>query len=150
MIAREPVDGWVEAAGVAAQAAALRARAAELAEVDVAAYAQARRGLLDAVAERRGQPLRPLLHAAADVPFRIGETAADVAELAAEAARHGAPDRRPDAAVAAGLAEAAVRAASVLVEVNLAVSPDDDLAAQTRHDLAAASAARKAAEALVD
>ena len=50
---------------------------------------------------------------AAEVPLRIAEAAADVSELAALAAAEGKPALRPDAAAAATLAEAAVRAAPI-------------------------------------
>jgi formiminotetrahydrofolate cyclodeaminase len=83
------------------------------------------------------------------VPVCIAMVAADVAELAALVARHGAPDRRADAAAAAALAEGAARTAVVLIEINLATSHEDGRVAQARQDLAAAVAAREAATALV-
>jgi formiminotetrahydrofolate cyclodeaminase len=79
------------------------------------------------------------------VPLTIAETAADVAGLAALAAREGADHVRADAWAAATLAEASSAAAARLVHVNLATRPDDELS--TRADLAAraAAAARPAA-----
>ena len=57
----------------------------------------------------------------------IAEAAADVAALAALAARDGAASVRGDAWAAATLAEAASTAAARLVHVNLATRPDDEL-----------------------
>lgn len=126
----------------AAQADALRARAAALAHADEAAYAAAA-GLL---VGRDGHDfeLGRALDEAAAVPLRIAETAADVAELAAALADRVVPDARPDLAGAALLAEGAARAAAHLVEVNLAVSAGDERLQRAR---AAASAAAAAAAA---
>ena len=57
------------------------------------------------------------------MPLRIAAAAADVVELAALAAAEGKPVLRPDATAAAMLAEAAVRAATHLVDVDLAAVP---------------------------
>jgi formiminotetrahydrofolate cyclodeaminase len=62
---------------------------------------------------------------AAWVPLELARVATDVAVLATETARHCDPDVRADAAAAASLAAGAARAAAHLVEVNLAVAPDD-------------------------
>jgi len=78
------------------------------------------------------------LRRAAQVPLSIAEVAADVAALAALAARDGAPNVRGDAWTAATLAEAASVAAAQLVHVNLSTRPDDELT--TRAELAARSA----------
>ena len=60
------------------------------------------------------------------MPLAIAETSADVAELAALATAHGKQSLRPDAAVAAALAEAAAHSGAHLVEVNLSTIPGDD------------------------
>ena len=145
-VARASQPGWDDAAGIAAQAAILRERAAELAVAGAAAFASARSALHG---EGTGAAGERLQHAA-DVPFTIGGAAADVAELAALTARHGDPSRRADAVAAAGIAEAAAHAACVLIEVNLAVRPGDERLAAARHDLAAATEARASATALLD
>ena len=75
--------------------------------------------------EQRDFALGAALLQAAEVPLRIAEAAADVAELAALAAAEGSPHLRPDATAAAALAEAATRAAAHLVEINLATVPGD-------------------------
>jgi glutamate formiminotransferase/formiminotetrahydrofolate cyclodeaminase len=149
LVARSSRGTWTDADGVAAQAAARGALAAELGDANVSAYAAAAAALSDDAAGAAGKrPLVVLLEAAAEVPVQIGAVAADVAELAALAARHGAPDRRPDAAIAAILAEAAARAASVLVDVNLGVTAGDERAARARDDLTTAGAAVERAAAM--
>lgn len=133
---------WEDAPGIAAQAAALGDRALLLADEDHRVYALALEQLR---APSRDAALGSALRRAADVPLRIAETAADVAALAALAARDGADTVRGDAWAAATLAEAASVTAARLVHVNLATRPDGDLS--RRADLAAraATAAREVA-----
>lgn len=141
LVARVSRD-WEEAPGIAAQAAALGDRSLALADDDHRAYAAAVEQLR---APDRDAALGRALRRAAEVPLAIAETAADVAALAALAARDGADAVRGDAWAAAALAEAASVAAARLVGVNLATQPDDELS--TRADLAsrAATAAREVA-----
>lgn len=141
LVARVSSD-WEDAPGIAAQAAALGDRSLVLADDDHLVYAAA----LEQLRTRdHDATLGKALRRAAEVPLQIAETAADVAALAALAARDGADAVRGDAWAAATLAEAAAAAAARLVHVNLATRPDDDLS--TRADLAAqaASAARDVA-----
>ena len=126
---------WAEGPGIAAQAAALGDRSLALADDDHRVYARALEQLR---APERDAALGRALHDAAEVPLRIAEAAADVAALAALAARDGAASVRADAWAAATLAEAATTAAARLVHVNLATRPDDELT--TRADLAARAA----------
>jgi formiminotetrahydrofolate cyclodeaminase len=121
--------------------AELRTGATGLAELDMAAYTAvlaARRG--------RSEPggaelLHDALAAAADPPLAIAEAAAEVARLAAEALADARGAVRGEAATAALLAEAVVRAGAAMVELNLAGDPADprrarasDLAAAARED----------------
>jgi formiminotetrahydrofolate cyclodeaminase len=135
---------WGEGADVAARAGALRTRLTNLGNDDAVAFAQ----VLVAMRDRSGAPdqrnvaLGSALFRAAEVPLQIGEAAADVAELAALAVLEGAPHLRPDAAAAAALAEAAVRAATHLVEINLAIVPGDTRSERAGRLAAAAAAAR--------
>ena len=92
--------------------------------------------------EQRDFALGAALVRAAEVPLAIAEAAADVAELAALAAADGAPHLRPDATAAAALAEAAIRAATHLVEINLAIVPGDRHTEAAARLSAAAAAAR--------
>jgi formiminotetrahydrofolate cyclodeaminase len=135
LVARVSHD-WDDAPGIAAQAAALGDRSLALADEDHLAYAHAVEQLR---APDRDASLGRALVRAAEVPLRIAETAADVAALAALAARDGAETVRGDAWAAATLAEAASAAAARLVHVNLATRPDDGLS--MRADAAARAAA---------
>jgi formiminotetrahydrofolate cyclodeaminase len=117
------------------RAAALQARALELAEADLDSYAP----VLEA--QRRGEPLGAALSAAAQVPLDIAAVACEVAELA-QARR---PSLEGDAATAALLAEAATRAAVRLVELNLAGTPDDTRLLTAREYAARAWSAREGA-----
>jgi glutamate formiminotransferase/formiminotetrahydrofolate cyclodeaminase len=135
-----------EQAGLAAQAAALGARLADLAPSDALAFAAARAALSTASEggdERRDFALGRVLDRSSAVPLEIAEACADVAAVAGELARTGHDDTRPDAAVAAVLAAAAAHAAVRLVEVNLAVGADDARAKRAR---AAAQTASDAAQ----
>jgi len=139
---------WPDGGGVAAQARALRGKLIDLGEEDVDVFG----GVLELL--REGQDLSPeqrdfelgrKLVAAAEVPLRIAEAAADVSELAALAASEGKPSLRPDAAAAATMAEAAVRAAAHLVDINLATLPGDGRSSRAASLSAAAEAARERA-----
>lgn len=146
MVARGSTS-WSDGAGIAAQAKALRARLTALGAEDATAFAEA----LEAMRDRSGSSahrdfaLGEALLRAATVPLQIGEAAADVVELAALAAAEGSPALRPDAAAAAALAEAAVRAATHLVEINLAVVPGDRHSSHASQLSTAAAAARERA-----
>jgi formiminotetrahydrofolate cyclodeaminase len=138
---------WPEGAGAAAQAEALCERLVPLAVENAAAYRRAVAALAGespaATREQRDEALRRLLERSADVPARIAEATADVAELAGSLAAHGADARRPDAHASAVLAAAATQAAARLVAVNLAEGGDRPLARSARES---AFRAQRAAE----
>ena len=137
-----------DGAGVAAQARALRTRLVELGTEDAEVYAgviQLMRESEGASSEQRDFQLGRKLIAAAEVPLRIAEAAADVSELAALAATEGKAALRPDAVAAATLAEAAVRASAHLVDINLATVPGDSRSDQAAALSAAAESARQRA-----
>jgi methenyltetrahydrofolate cyclohydrolase len=116
------------AEGQAAQAESLSLRLTKLADADAEAFGSARRALAQADEggdERRDFQLGRLLEEAAAVPADLAEACADVAMLAAELAEAVGDDLRPDAQSASWLAAGAARSAAHLVEVNLAVKPDD-------------------------
>ena len=94
---------WEEAPGIAAQAAALGDRSLQLADEDHRAYAHAVEQLR---APDRDAGLGRALRRAAEVPLLIAETAADVAALAALAARDGAASGRGGGWAGAAVAEA--------------------------------------------
>ena len=131
---------WPEAAGVVAQAALLRDRCVELADADAQAFAAAMSAL-----ERKEAALESRLERAAEVPLQIADAAADVAALAALAAERCEGAFQADAAAAAMFAEAAVRAAARLVEVNLTVTGDDPRLRQAERRAADAAASAERA-----
>jgi formiminotetrahydrofolate cyclodeaminase len=135
-------ENWSESPGVAAQASALGDRALALADDDHRVYARA---MAELAAPGRNATLGAALRRAAEVPLQIAETAADVAILAALAAREGDETVRADAWAAAALAEAAAVSAARLVHVNLATRPDDDLCAGADEAARAAVTAREVA-----
>jgi methenyltetrahydrofolate cyclohydrolase len=128
------------------RAAALRARALELADADLESFAPVlETQRLPADDDRRPERMRAALSAASESPFALAEVGCEVAELAAELARGGRPSLEGDAAAAALLAEAATRAAVRLVELNLAGVPDDVRVRAAGEYAARAWAARESA-----
>src|SRR4029077_17751302 len=89
MAARLSPESWTDAAGVAAQAEALRERAVLLADEDAEAYRRAleARAPADATAkpEQRDWALGRVTAAAAEPPLALARLAADLAELCAAA-----------------------------------------------------------------
>jgi methenyltetrahydrofolate cyclohydrolase len=130
---------WREAGGAIAQAEALRARAAPLAQADVQAFEEASAALHSR--DVGDAAIGAKLARAAEVPLAIARAGADVAALTREIASCGDPAMRADAAAACALAAGATQAAAHLVEVNLAVTEDDPWLAEARE------LARDAAEA---
>ena len=110
---------------LADRAVQLQQQAAPLGERDAAAYAEVlrARGLAQ---DDPGRPdaLREALSRAADIPLDIAEIGLAVLDLAAEVARSGNPSLQGDALTGCLLAQAGVRAAVILVELNLD-DPDD-------------------------
>ncbi len=152
MAARLSLDTWDGAADVIERADALRLRVAPLAPADGQAYEEVLTAL------RLPQSLEPVVRdgaianalvRAAEIPLEIAGEAAYAAGLAADAAEHGNPNLRSDAAAGAVLAAAAAKVAAHLVEINVGASADDVrvLEARTQADAAAAAAERALAAA---
>ena len=110
---------WPDAATVASAAETLRDRLLTLGAEDVQAFAAVLAAFRESDA---GASTAALIHAA-EVPLEIAECAADVAELAVRAAADGKRPLRPDAEAAGILAEAAARAAALVVRVNATELP---------------------------
>ena len=91
----------------------LRARLVQLAADDAAAYT--------AVLESRGEARKEAMRVATEVPRAIAAAATEVAALAHDLAESGNPRLLGDARVGEVVAEAAAKAANVLVEINTAV-----------------------------
>jgi SWI/SNF-related matrix-associated actin-dependent regulator 1 of chromatin subfamily A len=144
MAARGSEDSWADAGGVAAQALAIRERAAHLALADAEAWEEALAALRDA--GPGGDPgrdfaLEQKLEHAAALPLEIAELGADAAALAAHASELCEGAYRADAVAAAALAAGGARAAAHIVEVNLAVREGDARLARARASEEAAAAA---------
>lgn len=142
MVGRES-PGWPDGAAAAFDAATLRDRLLALGAEDVQAFAGVLTASRDALS---GALVEALVHAS-EVPLEIAERAADVAELAACAATEGKLPLRPDAEAAAILAEAATRAAALLVGVNIAALPGDGHEVTAARLIEAAHAAQARASA---
>lgn len=143
MSARVSFGEWDEAEACAAQAEALRARAAPLAHADAEAFA----AVLRLRRERASDLELGLAYdRAAELPLRIAEVGADVAELAAHAAPCVDQKVFGDTAAAAALGQAGAAIGAHLVAINLASREDDERVTRARELAAAAQrAARRAA-----
>jgi methenyltetrahydrofolate cyclohydrolase len=102
-------------------AAALRARALELADVELTAYEP----VLEAQRAGDAEAVADALSQAADSPLAIARAGTEVAELGASVTAFSTEALKGDALVGVVLAEAACRAAGQLVRINLAAAPDD-------------------------
>ncbi len=145
MAARLSPESWADAAGVAAQAEALRERAARLVDEDAEAYRQAleARAAADESAkpEQRDWALGRVTAAAAEPPLALVRLAADLAELCAAAGARVEPRVHADVAAAAALAAAVARGARALVATNLTALPGDARVEEADRLVAAAEAA---------
>jgi formiminotetrahydrofolate cyclodeaminase len=140
MAARISLQHWGEAATTVVQAVALRQRAAPLAQADAEAYAEVLRLRREHASDAE---LGRAFDRAAEVPLRIAEVGADVAELAAYAAPRVDPKVQGDAAAAAVLAEAGTKIAVHLVAINLATREDDERIRKARDIAEAATGASR-------
>jgi formiminotetrahydrofolate cyclodeaminase len=126
---------WEGAGDAVGRAEQLRAHVAPLGDADAVAYEEvltAMRLPRHLEPEVREEAIGHALSRAADVPLVIAEAAADVAELGALVAENGNPTVRADAVAGVLFAEAAVRAAANLVEVNLAMTEEDERLGRAR------------------
>jgi formiminotetrahydrofolate cyclodeaminase len=128
---------------VATEAAALRARALELAEIDGEAYAPVLEVLrMDKEDPARASRLADALSAAAEAPLEICTAAVRVAELAAVAVRDGTLHLRGDAGAGGLLAAGACEAAAGLLEIDVGGrQPPDPRVEQARDAVRSARAA---------
>ena len=147
MAARLSPDSWPDAAGVAAQAESLRARAAALVDDDAEAYrlALAARAAADAKEkpEQRDWALGQVTAAAAEPPLALARLAADLAELCAASGERVELRVHADVAAAGALAAAVARGARELVAVNLTALPGDERVEEADRLVGAAEAAAR-------
>jgi methenyltetrahydrofolate cyclohydrolase len=114
-----------EAEELAGRMRGLQEQVKPLAQADADAYT----GVLSAQSLPRDDPERSVavqgaLSRAADVPLEIAEVGVAVLDAAADVARRGNPNLRGDALTACLLAQAGVRAAAALVQLNLSDDRD--------------------------
>lgn len=122
-----------DASEIALSSGRLRERAAELVQADAAAYgfvlaARQARDVNDPEAQQK--MVETALLQASVVPTELAEIGAEVCDIAARIAEGGNRNLVGDAVTAALLSEAAVRAANVLVAINLKNCSDDEMAAR--------------------
>ena len=145
MAARFTAPGGDPDPPVAVQAERLRLRAAELADIDAAAYgsvigAYARSPAVDR--ESRRDRIRSALREATEIPLEMTEIGAQIIVLAASLVEQGNPNLRGDARTALLLAQASVGSAAALVGINVeAGSLDHDLVRRAEHNVTAAAEA---------
>lgn len=142
MVARFSEDYLAEAPGFAARVDLLREEASGLARADAAAYGR----VLDARGtsgdpDLRRRRVEEALSEAADVPLAVAEAGAEVAGLAARLAQKGNPNLKGDAICAIRLAEAGVRAAVALAEIDLSEGAFQDGRVERAGELARIAAA---------
>jgi formiminotetrahydrofolate cyclodeaminase len=140
--ARLSTPQWIGAANVGKRAAVLRKLAAVLVEADAGAYTD----YLKAIRAAKGQHttereriIAPARQRIVEVPLQIVRSAAEVADLAANAALHGNPNLYSDAMAAAHLAAAAAQSAAGTLAANLKSGPKDVRLAEVRRLVKAAS-----------
>ena len=129
MAARLSADQLDDADRLADRADALRRRVEPLARADAESYGR----VLDAYrlprgpdSEARMEHVRDALSGAADVPLAVAEVGHEVAGIAARLVEEGNPNLEGDAMTAVLLADAGVRAAAALVEINLSSTNVED------------------------
>jgi formiminotetrahydrofolate cyclodeaminase len=129
MAARFSAEQLADAPDLADRADALRQEVAPLARADAEAYGrvlEAYRLPREPDPGTRRRSIREALSGAADVPLAVAENGAEVAGIAARLAKEGNPNLKGDAIAAVVLAGAGVRAAAMLVEINLSIGEVDD------------------------
>jgi methenyltetrahydrofolate cyclohydrolase len=126
MAARLSTDQLSEAPELADQADAARLRVAPLARADAESYGLVLGAYREPDPETRTALVRDALSGAADVPLAVAEAGSEVAGIASRLAAEGNPNLRGDALAAVLLAGASVRAAAVLVRINLSSADLDD------------------------
>ena len=147
MAARLSTKQLTDATGLAERAEGLREQVAPLARADAVAYGRVLAAQRAREAPDQDGDVRAALSEAADVPLAVAEAGTEVASIAARLASDGNPNLEGDALCAVLLADAGVRAAMRLVEINLSGEPGEDGRLERARDLAeTAASARRSAE----
>ena len=119
MAARLSAGQLADAEGLADRADVAMRRVAPLARIDAESYGRVLDAYREPDAETRRERVSDALSGATDVPLAVAEIGNEVAGIAARLVEEGNPNLEGDAIAALLLAEAGVRAATVLVEINL-------------------------------
>jgi methenyltetrahydrofolate cyclohydrolase len=145
MAARLSAGQLADADGLAARADASRRRVAPLARADAESYGRVLDAYREPDSETRRERVRDALSGATDVPLAVAEVGNEVAGIAARLVEEGNPNLEGDAIAAVLLAEAGVRAAAALAEINLSSANVDDDRLGRAHELVdkTASTARR-------
>jgi methenyltetrahydrofolate cyclohydrolase len=147
MAARLSTKHLADATGLVERAEGLRERVAPLARADAVAYGRVLVAQRAREAPYREGDVRAALSDAADVPLAVAEAGAEVASISARLASDGNPNLEGDALCAVLLADAGVRAAVRLVEINLSGEPGEDGRLERARELVeTAASARRSAE----
>jgi formiminotetrahydrofolate cyclodeaminase len=126
MAARLSAGQLADADELADRADAARRRVAPLARMDAQSYARVLYAYRVPDSETRSERVSDALSGAADVPLAVAEIGNEVAGIAARLVEESNPSLKGDAIAAVLLAEAGVRAATVLVEINLSSANVED------------------------
>lgn len=126
MAARLSAAQLAEAPGLADRADASRWRVAPLAGADAESYGRVLDAYREPDPETRTARVRDALSGAADVPLAVAEIGNEVAGIAARLVEGGNPNLEGDAITAVLLADAGVRAAATLAEINLSSANVED------------------------
>jgi formiminotetrahydrofolate cyclodeaminase len=148
MAARLSTGQLADADGLADRADAARRRVAPLARIDAESYGRVLDAYREPDSETRRERVSDALSGATDVPLAVAEIGNEVAGIAARLVEEGNPNLEGDAIAALLLAEAGVRAATVLVEINLSSANVEDDRLGRANELADETAAtvRRATE----
>jgi methenyltetrahydrofolate cyclohydrolase len=126
MAAQLSADQLADASELADRADASRRRVAPLVRADAESYGRVLDAYREPDSETRGERVRDALSGATDVPLAVAEVGNEVASIASRLVEQGNPNLEGDAMTAVLLAQAGVRAAAALVEINLSSANLDD------------------------
>jgi methenyltetrahydrofolate cyclohydrolase len=126
MAARLSAGQLADADELADRADAARRRVAPLARVDAESYGRVLDAYREPDSETRRERVSDALSGATDVPLAVAEVGHEVAGIAVRLIEEGNPNLEGDAMTAVLLAEAGVRAAAALAEINLSSANMED------------------------
>jgi methenyltetrahydrofolate cyclohydrolase len=126
MAARLSAGQLADAGGLADRADAARQMVAPLAGADAESYGRVLDAHREPDSETRRERVSDALSGATDVPLAVAEVGNEVAGIAARLVEEGNPNLEGDAIAAVLLAEAGVRTAAVLAEINLSSANVED------------------------